>query len=52
MPIGVRDSTPASHANEQGSNPMLISLLPYERNFEFFVHYSQFLVFKFKFFKI
>ena len=46
------DSIPASHAAAQGSNPMLTSFLPDERNFEFFVHFDQFLIYKFKFFKI
>ena len=49
---GVMDSSPASHADTQGSNPKLTLLLPDERNFVFFVHFDQFLVFKFKFFKI
>ena len=46
------DSIPASPADAQGSNPMLTSFLPDERNFEFFVHFDQFLIYKFKFFKI
>ena len=46
------DNIPASHADAQGSNRMLTSFLPDERNFEFFVHFAQFLVFKFKSFKI
>ena len=52
MPGGVMDSNPASHADAQGSNPKLTSLLRDERNFVFFVNFDQFLVFKFKFFEI
>ena len=45
------DSIPASHAGAQGSNPMLTSFLPDKRNFEFFVHFDQFLIYKFNFSK-
>ena len=46
------DNIPAAHADAKGSNPMHTSFLPDERNFEFFVHFGQFLIYKFKFFKI
>ena len=46
------DSSLVSHADGQGLNPRLTSFLLDERNFEFFVHFDQFLIYKFKFFKI